>query len=79
MLGNIIGSGIFNILLVTAVPALIAELVIPQAMITTALPIMLVATVIFFVVAYDRKITRWEGIILLIFYIFYIGLIFNIL
>ncbi len=78
MIGNIIGSGIFNILIVTSIPALIADLVVPQIMITTALPIMLVATVIFFIVSYDKKITRWEGIILLIFYLFYLGLIFNI-
>lgn len=78
MIGNVVGSGIFNILLVMSIPALITELIIPQMMITVALPIMLIATVIFFVVAYDKKITRWEGIILLIFYILYLGLIFNV-
>lgn len=77
MLGNILGSGIFNILVVTSIPALIAPIAVPQEMIKVALPIMLVATVIFFIFAYDKKITRGEGIVLLIFYALYLGLIFN--
>ena len=78
MLGNIIGSNIFNILIVMGIPALISDLIIPQRVITTILPIMLVAVIICFIIIYDKKITRWEGIILLILYISYLGVIFGI-
>jgi len=78
MLGNVIGSNIFNIFVVMGVSALISELIIPQIIITTILPIMLIAVIICFVIIYDKKITRWEGIILLILYISYLGVIFGI-
>ena len=79
MLGNIIGSNIFNIFVVMGISAMISELIIPQAVITTILPIMLVAVIICFAIIYDKKITRWEGVILLILYISYLGIIFGIL
>jgi cation:H+ antiporter len=78
MFGNIVGSGIFNILLVMSIPALITDIVVSKAMINIALPAMMVATVILFIFAYDKKITRWEGTVLIILYLFYLGLIFGI-
>ncbi len=78
MLGNIIGSNIFNILIVMSIPALIHKIFIPASMLTTVLPFMLVATVVTFVIIYDKKITRWEGIILLAFYALFLGTLFKI-
>lgn len=78
MLGNIIGSNIFNILIVMGISSLIGPLLIPASMLTSTLPIMLIATLTMIIVVHDRKIMRLEGIILISFYLFFLGSLFNI-
>jgi len=73
MLGNIIGSNIFNILVVLGIPSLIAAISVPESTRMVTLPLMMVATAVCFVVISDRKITRGEGIALLIFYLAFMG------
>ncbi len=77
-IGNIIGSNIFNTLAVMAVPALFSPLIISSQIIEFALPMMLVATLIFFFIAWNRKIRKYEGIILVLLYIFFILKLFNV-
>ncbi|MCK4251840.1 calcium/sodium antiporter [candidate division WOR-3 bacterium] len=72
-IGNVLGSNIFNALAVMGIPALIGTLTIPQNILTFALPMMLIASLLFFFMSQDKEITRWEGWLLLIFYAFYIG------
>ncbi len=74
--GNILGSNIFNATLVMGVPGLVTNLIIPQNIIEFSLPLMIVATVLFFVTTQDREITLWEGLSFIIFYIFFIGSLF---
>ena len=79
MLGNIIGSNIFNSLFVMSIPALfIGAIAVPTSMIVGGLPIMIAATALFFVFARDRLITRGKGIVLLLFYLFFLARIFNV-
>ncbi len=75
--GNILGSNIFNTFAVMGIPALFGTLVLPESMINCGLPIMLAATLLFFVITQQKRITRWEGWMLLIFYLFFLGKIFN--
>lgn len=79
MLGNIIGSNIFNTFVVMGIPALIGTIIIPQSMIAFALPVMLVATIISFIIIYDKKITRGEGVALLMFYAFFLLKLYNLI
>lgn len=72
-LGNVIGSNIFNTFIVMGVPALITTLTIPDGIRVFSLPVMLVATLLMILFMLDKKIKRWEGIILLIAYIGFIG------
>lgn len=76
--GNILGSNIFNTFVVMGVPALFGALIIPQNIITFALPMMLIATLLFFFIAQEKEITRWEGYLLLLFYVYFIGKLFNL-
>lgn len=76
--GNILGSNIFNALVVMGVPGLFATLTIPEGMTTFALPMMLVATLLYLFITHDRQITRWEGLLLVVFYVFFIGALFNL-
>ncbi len=76
--GNVLGSNIFNALAVMGIPALIAPLTIPVGIITFGIPMMLIASLLFFFMAQDKEITNWEGLLLLIFYVFFIGKLFNL-
>jgi len=77
-IGNVLGSNVFNALVVMGIPALIGSLIIPQHIITFALPMMVIASLLFFFMTQDKEISQWEGWLLLIFYVFYIGGLFKI-
>ena len=76
--GNVLGSNIFNALAVMGIPGLIGTLVIPQNILILGLPMMLIATLLFFFMSQDKEITQWEGWFLLIFYVFFIVKLFNL-
>lgn len=76
--GNILGSNIFNTFVVMGVPAFFGALIIPQSILTFALPMMLIATLMFFFITQDKEVTKWEGYLLLLFYVFFIGKVFNL-
>jgi cation:H+ antiporter len=75
--GNIIGSNIFNTFAVLGIPALIGPLAIPSNIRSFAIPVFLGATVLCILVTMERKVNRWSGSLFLIFYIFFIGKLFN--
>jgi cation:H+ antiporter len=77
--GNVLGSNIFNTFAVMGIPALFGTLVIPQSILTFGLPMMLIATLLYFFITQEKEITKWEGYLLLIFYVFFIGKLFNLL
>ncbi len=77
-IGNILGSNIFNTFVVMGIPALFGSLFIPQSILSFGLPMMLVATLLYFFVIYDRKVKKWEGGLLLISYLFFIGKVLNL-
>jgi len=76
--GNVLGSNIFNTLAVMGIPALIGNLIIPSSVLMFGLPMMLIATLLYFFITQDREITKWEGWLLIIFYVFFIGKLFNL-
>lgn len=79
VLGNILGSNIFNTLAVMSIPALFGKLTIPESIIIYALPVMCIATLILLLLSLDKKITKFEAILLFTFYcIFIAGLFLNI-
>ena len=73
--GNALGSNIFNTFIVMAVPRFFGPLVIPESIIAVYLPLMIVMTVLLGVMSNNRKITRWEGYVLLLFYAWYFSAI----
>jgi len=77
-IGNILGSNIFNTFVVMGIPALFGILIIPKSILTFALPMMLVATLLFFFMSREKEITKWEGYFLLMFYVVFIGKILNL-
>jgi cation:H+ antiporter len=74
-MGNVVGSNIFNILLILGVSALIAPLVVHQQLVRLDVPLMVVVSVLVLLFALDGKIDRVEGVVLfsgLVFYILFL-------
>ncbi|MBD3388319.1 MAG: calcium/sodium antiporter [Candidatus Altiarchaeales archaeon] len=72
-LGNILGSNIFNSFLVMGVSGLFGTLAIAESMLALGIPLMLVATVLAFFIVQDKQVTMWEGWMLTLFYVFFMG------
>ncbi len=71
--GNVLGSNIFNTYIVMGIPAMFGKLKIPEQVFDFYLPLMIVMTILFGIMANNKKITRWEGAVLLLFYLLYMG------
>lgn len=76
--GNILGSNIFNTLAVTGVAGLFGTLTASAEMVFFGLAILLIATLMYFFVAREKRITKWEGWLLILFYIVFLSQIINI-
>lgn len=77
VIGNIIGSNIFNTFGVMGACGVAGKLVIPEQVCAFSLPMSVAAAFMYFVITKDQKINRGEGTILLVFYVFFIGRLFN--
>ena len=77
--GNIVGSNIFNTFAVMGIPALIGNLTIPSGIIVFTLPVSIGAALMYVIITMDKKINRLEGSLMLLFYCFFIGSIFNLI
>lgn len=81
-LGNVIGSNLFNLLAVLAIPALLSPSRLPEDVLTRDFPLMLGLTVALLLMAYrfrsrDRRINRIEGGVLLSVFVGYQWLLFS--
>ena len=63
-LGNVVGSNIFNILLILGLSAIVAPLVVSQQLVRLDVPLMIAASVAVLLMGLDNKISRIDGLIL---------------
>jgi cation:H+ antiporter len=75
--GNVLGSNIFNTYAVMSIPSFFGTLDIPDGILTFSLPLMIVMTVLFGIMCISMKISRWEGLFLLMFYTFFVVELFD--
>jgi len=75
--GNVLGSNIFNTYAVMAIPRFLSDLTISDSIISSGLPFLLVATAMFGIVTVSQKISRWEGVLMILIYIAYMGELFS--
>lgn len=78
-LGNIIGSCVFNLLMVVGITGLFGQILLDSQTLLLGLPFMLGATFLFIISGISRRIHVWEGSMYLIVYVFFIGKIFGAL
>lgn len=71
-IGNVLGSNMFNTYAVMGIPALMADLAIPASSFQFAVPFMIAVTLMFVVITFSGRINRYEGLVLLLFYIFFL-------
>ena len=74
--GNVLGSNIFNTYAVMAIPSFFGSLEIPDGILVFSLPFMLGVTVLFGIITVTKRITFWEGVMLLILYAYYMTELF---
>lgn len=70
--GNVIGSNIFNTYAVLGISRFFGELVIDEQSIRFAIPLMIGMTFLLAFMTLTSRITRWEGGLLLVFYLFFV-------
>ncbi|MEM6964694.1 MAG: calcium/sodium antiporter [Bacteroidota bacterium] len=75
--GNVLGSNIFNTLAVVGIPVLFGDLEIPSDILSFSLPLMVVMTILFGIMCFSKSISRWEGYILVIFYVYFLVELFK--
>ncbi|MGQ9813874.1 MAG: calcium/sodium antiporter [Candidatus Roseilinea sp.] len=62
--GNVVGSNIFNILLILGLSALVAPLIVSQQLVRLDVPLMIGASALVFLFALDGSVGRLEGVVL---------------
>lgn len=76
-LGNIIGSNIFNALVVIGIPAIIKPLLVDSITFQIGFPFMVVATILLVISGITRRISIWEGLMFLLIYLLFLAKIFG--
>ncbi len=76
-LGNILGSNIFNALVVIGIPAMIKPLLVDNITFQIGFPFMVVATLLLVISGITRRISIWEGSMFLLIYILFVAKVFG--
>ncbi|MCA9689544.1 MAG: calcium/sodium antiporter [Myxococcales bacterium] len=63
-LGNVIGSNLFNVLMILGVSAIVAPLAVERQLIRLDVPVLIVASVVCYLMALDGAVGRLDGLIL---------------
>ena len=73
-LGNVVGSNIFNVLLILGLSALVAPLVVSTQLVRFDVPVMIAASLLVWLMALDQSISRLEGLVLALMIAIYIDM-----
>jgi len=67
-IGNILGSCIFNTLVVPAIASIFGKISVPDNLIQFSLPVMAACGLLFYLLTQDKKISVWEGLMFICLY-----------
>ncbi len=70
-LGNVVGSNIFNVLLILGLSALAAPLAVSAQLVRLDVPIMIAASILLWLLALDHRIGRIDGAVLAVLIVLY--------
>lgn len=71
-IGNIFGSNAFNILFAVGIPGIFGTLVLDPKTLSIGIPVLAVASFIFVISGIAKRIYRWEGLMFLVYYAFFV-------
>lgn len=71
--GNILGSCVFNALVIPGAVSGFGAIAVPEFLIGFSLPVFVVAAILFYLLTQDKKISPSEGMLFLVFYGFFIS------
>jgi len=77
VVGNVIGSNIFNTFGVMGIPSLLGQLNIPAGVVSYSVPVFLAATMIHVIITVDKRVSKAEGAFMLCFYLFFVCRLFG--
>jgi cation:H+ antiporter len=67
-IGNVLGSSIFNTLVIPAAASFFGLIMVPDDLIKFSLPVMAACGLLFYLLAQDKKISVWEGLMFICLY-----------
>lgn len=79
VIGNVIGSNIFNATVVMAVASFFGTLNVTSDVLTIAIPYLIISTILFTFSGIERKVFSYEGALYGILYLLFIGQLFDFL
>ena len=71
--GNIVGSNILNVLVILGLASAIVPIAVGKSTLKIDLPFMIAISVIFLLLGWDGTVTRIDGLVLIAFFVAYIG------
>lgn len=77
--GNVLGSNVLNSFAVVGISGLFGRLTVPDSLLEFAVPVMLIATILAFFMIMEKEMTKWEGWLMILFYVYFIGALFNVM
>jgi cation:H+ antiporter len=77
--GNVLGSNVLNSFAVVGISGLFGRLTVPDSLLDFAVPVMLIATILAFFMIMEKEMTKWEGWLMILFYVYFIGALFNVM
>lgn len=78
-IGNVLGSNVFNAFAVIGISGLFGPLTVPDSIVTFGVPMMVIATLLAFFMIMEKELTLWEGWLLLLFYVYFLGALLGVL
>jgi cation:H+ antiporter len=70
--GNVLGSCIFNTLVIPSIASMIGTIIVPKVLISFSLPVMAGTGLLFYLLTQDKKISVWEGLMFVMIYTLFI-------
>ena len=71
--GNVLGSNIFNSYAVLGISSLFGPLLITKDILDFSIPMLLGVTILFSIMSISGRIAKWEGFMLILIYVYFIG------
>lgn len=70
-IGNVLGSCVFNTLVIPAITSAVGAVMVPALLLSFSLPVMAACGLFFYLLTQDKRISVWEGLMLVMVYVLF--------